>query len=60
MIYVQRNTVYTDGKRPKVLWTVRKGRETLKTFKTKREAFAFASVYDAWDLTLNGVFDNAI
>jgi hypothetical protein len=53
MIYIERKCVDVCAPKRRYIYIVKRGREILKTFKSKRLAFDYASCYDAWNLTLN-------
>ena len=54
MIYIERKCVDVCAPKRRYIYIVKRGREILKTFKSKRLAFDYASCCDAWNLTLNG------
>ena len=52
MIYIERKCIDVNAPKRRYIYIVKRNREIIKTFKSKRDAFDFASCYDAWDLTL--------
>ena len=52
MVYIERKCIDVQAPKRRYIYIVKRGGEIIKTFKSKRDAFDFASCYDAWDLTL--------
>jgi hypothetical protein len=52
MIYIERKCIDVCAPKRRYIYIVKRGREILKTFKSKRLAFDYAEGYDAWDLSL--------
>lgn len=55
MVYIERKCIDVQAPKRRYIYIVKRGREIIKTFKSKRDAFEFASCYDAWDLTFKGL-----
>ena len=55
LLYIERKCIDVNAPKRRYIYIVKRGREIIKTFKSKRDAFDFASCYDAWDLTLKGL-----
>ena len=55
MVYIERKCIDVQAPKRRYIYIVKRGREIIKTFKSKREAFDFASCCNAWDLTLEGL-----
>ena len=53
--YIERKCIDVQAPKRRYIYIVKRGGEIIKTFKSKRDAFDFASCYDAWDLTLKGL-----
>ena len=56
MIIIQRKCTYTTTNKPKVTWHVQDLDKTIQVFKTKKAAFDYANMVNAWDSTLNNMF----
>ena len=55
MIIIERKCTYNANNKPKVIWRVKGSNNTIIVFKTKREAFDYVSMVNAWDNTLNSL-----
>ena len=55
LLYIERKCIDACAPKRRYIYIVKRGREIVKTFKTKRDAFDFASCYNAWDLTFEGL-----